>query len=88
MPIHDWKRVEPGIFHDFHHEWISTIKRALNSGLLSSEYYALAEQVVGGFGPDVLTLENTPPVPPTSHRYRLGGRSSFPRRCGFGCGSA
>jgi hypothetical protein len=53
MPIQDWTRVEAGIFHDFHHEWISTIRRALNSGLLPPEYYALAEQQAAGFGPDV-----------------------------------
>jgi hypothetical protein len=23
MPIHDWTRVEPGIFHAFHHDWIT-----------------------------------------------------------------
>lgn len=57
MPIHDWTRVEAGIFHDFHHEWISTIKHALNRGLLPPDYYALAEQIAGGYGPDVLTLE-------------------------------
>jgi hypothetical protein len=57
MPIHDWTRVEAGIFHDFHHEWISTIKRALNAGLLPPDHYALAEQIAGGYGPDVLTLE-------------------------------
>lgn len=57
MPIHDWTRVTAGIFHDFHHEWISTIKRALNAGLLPPGYYALAEQITGGMGPDVLTLE-------------------------------
>lgn len=56
MPIHDWTRVEAGIFHDFHHAWIEEIKRTLNRGLLPPEYYALAEQIVGGLGPDVLTL--------------------------------
>ncbi len=61
MPIHDWTRVPAGIFHDFHHEWISTTKRALNSGLLPPDYYALAEQTAGGLGPDVLTLEGIPP---------------------------
>ncbi len=61
MPIHDWTRVDAGIFHDFHHEWISTIKRALNSGLLPPDYYALAEQVAGGLHPDVLALETTRP---------------------------
>ncbi|MHC4403698.1 MAG: DUF4058 family protein [Planctomycetota bacterium] len=58
MPIHDWTRVDAGIFHDFHHEWISTIKRALNAGVLPPDYYALAEQIAGGLGPDVLTLES------------------------------
>jgi hypothetical protein len=59
MPVHDWTRVEAGIFHDFHHEWISTIRRALNDGLLPPEYYALAEQQAAGFGPDVLTLQSS-----------------------------
>ena len=58
MPMHDWTRVEAGIYHDFHHEWISEIKRALNRGLLPPDYYALAEQVAAGFGPDVLTLQD------------------------------
>jgi hypothetical protein len=59
MPVHDWTRVDAGIFHDFHHEWISTIRRALNDELLPPEYYALAEQQAAGFGPDVLTLHGT-----------------------------
>ncbi len=62
MPIHDWTRVIPGTFHDFHHEWISTIKRALNAGLLPANYYAMAEQIAGGLGPDVLTLESQEPL--------------------------
>src|SRR5207253_5012356 len=61
MAVHDWNRVPAGIFHDFHHEWISTIRRALNDGLLPPEYYALAEQQAAGFGPDVLTLQSTAP---------------------------
>ena len=57
MPIHDWTRVEAGIFHDFHHSWIEEIKRALNAGILPEDYYAMAEQHAVGFGPDVLTLQ-------------------------------
>ena len=57
MPIHDWTRVEAGIFHHFHHDWITAIARALNHGLLPDDYYALAEQHAAGFGPDVLTLQ-------------------------------
>ena len=57
MPMHDWTRVEAGIFHAFHHDWITEIARALNGGLLSPEYYALAEQPAAGFGPDVFTFQ-------------------------------
>ncbi len=57
MPIHDWTRVDAGIFHHFHHQWISAISRALNGGLLPPDHYALAEQIAGGVGPDVLTLQ-------------------------------
>jgi hypothetical protein len=63
MPVHDWSRVPAGIFHHFHHDWITEIARALNREVLPSDCYALAEQVAGGLGPDVLTLR-TP---------RLGG---------------
>ena len=57
MPIHDWTRVDAGIFHHFHLEWIGDLSRVLNRGLLPPEYYALAEQIAGGLGPDVLTLK-------------------------------
>ena len=73
MPVHDWTRVSAGIFHAFHHSWIEEIARALNTGLLPAEYYALPEQVAGEFGPDVLTLKfqipetDAPePTPPTA----------------------
>ena len=70
MPIHDWTRVEAGIFHAFHHDWITEISRALNGGLLPPSYYALPEQIVGGLGPDVLTLRTpgggTQPIPALS----------------------
>jgi Protein of unknown function (DUF4058) len=56
MPIHDWTRVNAGIFHYFHQRWIGAICDALNEGLLPDEYYALAEQRTGERIPDVLTL--------------------------------
>ena len=59
MPIHDWTTVDAGIFHAFHHQWISTISEALNGGLLPRDYYALPEQHLGALEPDVLTLELT-----------------------------
>lgn len=61
MPMHDWTRVEAGIFHAFHHGWIQEIARILNQGLLPSDYYALPEQQAAGFGPDVLTLQDQRP---------------------------
>jgi hypothetical protein len=57
MPPHDWTSVDAGIFHHFHHAWIDDLARALNRGILPSPYYALAEQIAGGLGPDVLTLQ-------------------------------
>ncbi|HQU46664.1 MAG TPA: DUF2784 domain-containing protein [Pirellulales bacterium] len=57
MPIHDWTRVDAGIFHDFHQTWMPEIKRALNHGRLPADYYALVEQVAGGRWPDVHTLQ-------------------------------
>jgi hypothetical protein len=73
MPIHNWTRVEAGIFHDFHHEWISTIKRALNRGILPSTHYALAEHLAGGYGPDVLTLEGPEEDPASATDEAPGG---------------
>jgi Protein of unknown function (DUF4058) len=57
MPMHDWTLVAAGIFHAFHHNWISAISKTLNDGLLPRDYYALPEQQAAGFGPDVLTLQ-------------------------------
>ena len=56
MPVHDWRRVTAGNFHDFHQAWITHIKEALNDGLLPRDYYALAEQRAEGPEPDVLAL--------------------------------
>lgn len=62
MPLHDWSRVESGIFHDFHASWITEIRNVLNAGLLPEGYYALAEQHAGDYVADVLTL-HIPPSP-------------------------
>jgi hypothetical protein len=61
MPVHDWSKVDAGVFHDFHTAWLVEIRNALNGGLLPSGYYALAEQAAGIIGPDVLTLERRAP---------------------------
>lgn len=56
MPVHDWTKVDAGIFHHFHLEWMAVLARALNSGLLPPDHYALAEQIASPWEPDVLTL--------------------------------
>jgi hypothetical protein len=52
VPIHDWTRVTAGIFHDFHLGWILALKQVLNGGFLPPGYYAMAEQIAGGTGPE------------------------------------
>jgi hypothetical protein len=66
MPVHNWSADYAWLFHDFHHGWIGTIKRALNGGLLPTDYYALAEQVAVGATPDVPIIrdETTPEFEP------------------------
>jgi hypothetical protein len=61
MPIHDWTKVDAGIFHAFHLHWIASIDGALNAGLLPPDYYSLPEQVLGLGNPDVLALQLTIP---------------------------
>jgi hypothetical protein len=60
MPVHDWTRVEAGIFHDFHVAWIPELRKALNGGPLPEGFYALAEQHAGRSIADVLTLHASP----------------------------
>ena len=39
MPIHDWTRVDAGIFHAFHHGWIEEIaSREKGSGLFCAKH--------------------------------------------------
>jgi hypothetical protein len=60
MPIHDWTRVDAGLFHHFHQDWTIELCRALNAGLLPPGYVALTDQRTGGPIPDVLTLSRAP----------------------------
>jgi hypothetical protein len=57
MPIHNWSRVEPGIFHDFHQAWSIAIRDALNAGGLPPDYFAMVDQYTGGEYPDVVALQ-------------------------------
>ena len=66
MPIHDWSRVDAGLFHDFHQTWTINIRNVLNGGLLPRGYSALVEQHAGGVVLDVIGLQSAvreePPV--------------------------
>lgn len=61
MPVHNWKRVEAGLFHHFHQQWIAELCARLNSRSLPRGYYAMIEQSAGHAIPDVLTFERLSP---------------------------
>ncbi|MFO0893188.1 MAG: DUF4058 family protein [Isosphaeraceae bacterium] len=93
MPIHDWTRVDAGLFHAFHQSWIISLSNALNAGGLPPDYFALPEQSIRGPVPDVLTLrlssspgdvpEGASPgvavaeAPPRTHLIRRSDRSVY-----------
>lgn len=62
-PIHDWSRVDPGLFHHFHQRWTIALSDAFNAGGLPDGYYALIEQRTGLVEPDILSLH----LPATGH---------------------
>lgn len=53
--MHDWTKVEPGIYHILHGAWIYAVADVLNGGLFPPAFYALADQRTGGYETDVLT---------------------------------
>ncbi len=57
MPMHDWSRVNAGLFHHFHQGWCWEIGGALNRGPLPDGYTALVEQRSGSRETDVLAIE-------------------------------
>lgn len=78
MPVHDWSRVDAGIFHAFHMGWNWHLQEALNAGRLPQDYYSLVEQHArdedddaARWVTDLLTLHAGPspddlgPLPPT-----------------------
>ncbi|MCC7338150.1 MAG: DUF4058 family protein [Pirellulaceae bacterium] len=63
MPIHNWTLATAGTYHDFHLKWIAAMTNTLNAGLLPPELFAMAEQVIGGPAPAVVTLRDRPEAP-------------------------
>jgi hypothetical protein len=66
MPIHDWTKVNAGLFHAFRHNWTTHLSDALNAGRLPLGYYTLPEQRTAGPIPDVLTLQLEPATKPSN----------------------
>jgi Protein of unknown function (DUF4058) len=58
MPVHDWSRIFPAAFHEFHEMWINELQIALNQGLLPPDYEATSAQVAGPGDSDVLAFQN------------------------------
>jgi Protein of unknown function (DUF4058) len=80
VPIHDWTRVDAGLFHAFHQSWVVKLCDALNRGLLPPDYFALPEQTVRGPIPDVLALRLSS-GPPEATRSSAGlAVAAFPPR--------
>ena len=75
MPIHDWSRKPPGLFHHFHQQWAGSICNALNAGSLPQGFYALLDQRAAGVVPDVVTVGSH-----LGFEVELGGRFSFKKR--------
>lgn len=68
MPMHDWTRVEQGIFHGFHGLWIAALNNQLNADLLPPGFYAYPEHHAGRFVAKLIMLHapgppNVPPLP-------------------------
>ncbi len=73
MPIHDWTRVDAGIFHHFHHSCVASIKRSLNRGLLPPDYYALAERLTDNAAPEFRSLRQRALASPEAERATFKG---------------
>ena len=41
MPIHDWTRVDAGVFHSHHLGWLANLSGGMNTGSLPRGFYAL-----------------------------------------------
>ena len=74
MPMHDWTRVNAGLYHHFHQDWTTQIVRALNAGLLPPGFHAYIDLRIESVEPDVVALRQTNGTPP------LGGGTATATR--------
>ena len=61
MPMHDWTAKPAGTYHHFHQSWTIRLIDALNGGRLPPGYFALTDQRVEGWEPDVVALRGPSP---------------------------
>ncbi len=78
MPMHDWRRVKAGTYHNFHLLWMSTMTNRLNAGLLPAGFFAMAEQIIGQPETDVVALQTGAAAAPRSNAN--GGVAIAPAR--------
>jgi len=82
MPMHDWTLATAGTYQDFHLSWVAAMRDSLNAGILPPDLFAMAEQIIGGPAPDVVTLRDWPDAPaarPTPQGDLLpGGVATLP----------
>jgi len=60
MPIHDWTRLDSGIFQDFHNMWLIALRNAIKH-ILPPGYSVMTEQRTLDYEVDVLGLQAKPP---------------------------
>jgi hypothetical protein len=56
MPVHDWTRVDAGLFHAFHQGWVCALADVFNTGGLPPGYFALIQPSVVGSLPGMWPL--------------------------------
>ena len=83
VPIHDWTRVDAGLFHAFRFGWITTLSGALNRGVLPSDYFALIERRTRGAIDDFLDLQLPPENGAPSGATRGIAAAKIPPRTGL-----
>jgi hypothetical protein len=51
MPLCDWSKVNPALYHHFHQRWIAEITDSLNAGHLPTDLFALVQPFANGSYP-------------------------------------
>jgi hypothetical protein len=60
IPVHDWTRVDAGLFHNFRLGWVVRLDGDLNAGGLPSDYFAMIERPITGTIAKPLDMQLSP----------------------------